>query len=111
MNKIYVGGLPSNTTDKDLEAAFVKYGDIKEIILIRDRETNELRGFGFITFLTKGSAEEALEMDGKEFLGKVIKVSMARESTRSSGGGSRGGRMGGGGRSGGGDRGGRRDRW
>lgn len=119
MNKIYVGNLPSNTTDKDLEAAFQGFGEIKEIILIRDRDTNELRGFGFITFISKTSAQSALEMDGKEFLGKAIKVSMARENNRrtGSGGGSgdRGGRGGfGGGHSSGGDRGGRGgrgDRW
>lgn len=113
MNKIYVGNLPFNTTDKDLEAVFVKFGDIKEIILIRDRETNELRGFGFITFISKTSAQSALALDGKDFLGKPIKVSMARENPRTGGGGgARGGRGGnGGGGNGGGDRGGRRDRW
>jgi len=94
MNKIYVGNLSFNTTEQELEELFGQYGKITEIALIRDRVTNQLKGFGFITFDSQEGAQNALAMDGKEFLGRSLKVNMAKERERreSGGGGRRGGR-------------------
>lgn len=120
MNKIYVGNLPFQTTEQELEGEFKPFGEIKEIALIRDRYSNEFKGFAFITFATPASAQQALEANGKDFMGRAMKVSIARAEERGGrfggggkgrpgGGGGRGsfGGKGGGGRnrSGGGDRG------
>lgn len=106
MNKIYVGNLSFNTTEQELSELFSQFGKISEVALIRDRFSNQLKGFGFVTFDNKSEAQSALAMDGKEFLGRPLRVNIAQERTE---GGSRGGRSGGGrsgsGRSGGGDRG------
>lgn len=112
MNKIYVGNLPFQTTDQELEGEFQQFGKIKEVALIRDRYSNEFKGFAFITFVAPESAQQALAANGKDFQGRAMKVSIARAEERggrSGGGGGRGGRDGGGGgrgRSGGGGRGG-----
>lgn len=104
MNKIYVGNLPFQVTNQELDDEFQQYGQIKEITLIRDRYTNECKGFGFITFIDDSSAKQALAADGKEFNGRAMKVSIAKPQEKTGGAG-RGGF--GGGRSGGGnDRGG-----
>lgn len=109
MNKIYIGNLPFKITDAELEALFVPFGEIVEVALIKDRFTGEPKGFAFITFKDQASAQNALEMDGKEFGGRQMRVSMAREGEKRTGGG--GGRRGGdrGGNRGGdrGDRGGK----
>ncbi len=91
MNKIYVGNLPFNTTEQEVEEVFKQFGDIEEIALIRDRYSNEFKGFGFITFTSQEGAQNALSMDGKEFLGRAIKVNMAREREKRPSGG-RGGK-------------------
>ena len=105
MNKIYVGNLPFQTTDQELEAEFQQFGKIKEVALIRDRYSNEFKGFAFITFIAPESAQQALAANGKDFQGRAMKVSIARAEERtggrpSGGGGGRGGREGGGGRGG-----------
>ncbi|MBS0358327.1 MAG: RNA-binding protein [Proteobacteria bacterium] len=100
MNKIYVGNLPYRITEQDVEAAFNQYGPIENVMLIKDRATGRLKGFGFVTFETEAAAQDALKMDGKDFQGRPLKVSIAREKTEG-GGGSRGGREGGRGGAGG----------
>lgn len=110
MNKIYVGNLPFSTSEDALREMFSSFGDITEIALIRDRYSNDFKGFGFITYAMAESAQASLSMDGKDFGGRPMKVSIAREPEKRSGGagggagrgGHRGGHGGGGHRSGGG---------
>lgn len=95
MNKIYIGNLSFKATEQDVEDFFKQFGEIKEIALIRDRYSNELKGFGFITFTDPSSAQNALSKNGEELLGRPLKINLAREEGRREGGG--GGRSGGGG--------------
>ena len=116
MNKIYVGNLPFKATEPELRELFEQFGEIQEIALIKDRYSNEFKGFGFITFNSQESAQNSLTLDGKEFSGRPMKVNMARENERRPGGST-----GSGGRkfrdndrrpaAGGGGNGGRRERW
>ena len=82
MNKIYVGNLPFQTTEPDLDSEFRQFGDIKEIALIKDRYSNEFKGFAFITYATPESAQQALTLDGKDFQGRPMKVSLARSEEK-----------------------------
>ena len=86
MNKIYVGNLSFSVSEPELEELFGQYGKITEIALIRDRFSNQLKGFGFITFESQQGAESALAMDGKEFLGRPLKVNIAKEREPNAGG-------------------------
>ena len=47
----------------DVREAFRRVGDIK-VQLIKDRDTGESRGFGFITFSDASKAEEACGLAG-----------------------------------------------
>lgn len=110
MNKVYVGNLPFDATQPELEEIFGQFGEIKEFAFIRDRDTGSFKGFAFVTYALPESAQAALEMDGQDFGGRAMKVNIAREDNKRSGGGfggggSRGG-FGGGSRDGGGRRGG-----
>lgn len=118
MKKLYIGNLSLSTTEEQLAAAFERFGPLASCRLIRDRETNSSRGFGFIEIENIESADAAInELDNSELDGNQIKVSEAkpkpegeRRPFRGGGGGYRGG--GGGGRSfggGGGGYGGNRD--
>lgn len=113
MNKIYVGNLPQQTTEESLRAIFADHGEIKGIQLIKDRYTGELRGFGFIEYATQAQAQAALVLNGQQYQGKTLKVSIAQERRATGGGGGGGGgdRRGGGGGFGGGGGGGERRRW
>lgn len=78
-NKIFVGSLSSSTTQEDLKEAFLKYGSIDAIKLIKDRYTDESKGFAFITYLSNSHASKALEMNGQYIDGQAIRVSHAQQ--------------------------------
>ena len=90
-SKLYVGNLSFDTTDQDLEQAFSEYGEIASAIVVRDRDTDRSRGFGFVEFAQEADAQKAKEaMNGKEVGGRALKVDEARaprERGRSSSGG------------------------
>jgi cold-inducible RNA-binding protein len=104
-SKLYVGNISYDSTGEDLKTLFSASGTVKEAIVI------ERKGFGFVTMSTPEEAEKAkTDTDGKEFMGRTIKVDEARPpKERTDRGGFGGG--GGGGRGGfgvGGGRGGNR---
>lgn len=55
--KIFVGGLPNNTTEKDLIEYFQKFGPIKEASIVANRQTGQSRGFGFCEFFSPDSVD------------------------------------------------------
>ena len=97
---IYVGNLPKNTTEETVREIFAKYGEVSEVKLIKDRYSDELRGFGFIEMPSNSDAQKAIqEVNGTELEGHTLIVNEARPREDSSGGR---GRSGGGGPRGGG---------
>ncbi|XP_056373227.1 cold-inducible RNA-binding protein B-like [Hyla sarda] len=108
--KLFVGGLSFDTEEQNLEQVFGKYGQISEVVVVKDRETKKSRGFGFVTFENPEDAKDAMDaMNGKSVDGRQIRVDQAGKSSGDRRGGYRGGSSGGrgfyrGGR-GGGDRG------
>lgn len=90
MNKIYIGNLPFKMEASDLRSTFARFGEITDLFLVKDRETGRLKGFGFITFADASSAQAALQMDGQEFSGRNLKVSIAKEREDRDEGGRRG---------------------
>uniref|UniRef100_UPI00398EBF8B cold-inducible RNA-binding protein B-like n=1 Tax=Pristiophorus japonicus TaxID=55135 RepID=UPI00398EBF8B len=94
--KLFIGGLNFDTDEQALEEVFSKYGQISEVRVIKDRDTQTSRGFGFITFENPDDANDALQaMNGKSIDGRQIRVDHAEK--KSGGGGSYGGSRGGGG--------------
>ena len=79
-SKLYVGNLPFNTTDTDLEEAFGVHGVVASANVITDRETGRSRGFGFVEFENEGDAQTAQQaLDGQDFGGRTLRVNEAQE--------------------------------
>eukprot|EP00967_Tisochrysis_lutea_P152836 scaffold300343_cov28-Tisochrysis_lutea.AAC.3 len=57
--KIFIGGLPFGADEAQIRADFGKYGEIEDVYLPRERETDKLRGFGFVTFKDARDAQDA----------------------------------------------------
>ena len=97
-NKVYVGNLPYNISEGDIEALFAPFGHVVEVRIVYDRVTRRSKGFGFVEFSDPSSAESSLVLSGQDFQGRPLKVSIARErerterSSRGDGGGNGGGR-------------------
>jgi RNA recognition motif-containing protein len=106
--KLYVGNLPYNTADADLQSMFSAAGTVKSAQVIKDRESGRSKGFGFVEMSSAEEANAAISMfHGKDFNGRPLTVNLARPREERSGGG--GGFRGGNRRPGGGDRERRRD--
>ena len=92
--KLYVGGLSYETTDDQLREAFAKFGTVESAKVIKDRDSDRSKGFGFVEMSSDSEAEEAIRgMKGTLLDGKQITVDYARERPeRGGGGGGYGGR-------------------
>jgi RNA recognition motif-containing protein len=86
MTEIYVGNLSYDTVEQDLEDLFKKFGDVRGVKLIKDRDTGRSKGFAFVDFANSSQAQAAVKLDGEEFKGRRIKVNMAREKSSGSSG-------------------------
>jgi RNA recognition motif-containing protein len=98
--KLYVGNLPYNTVDADLENLFSQAGTVKSAQVIRDRASGRSKGFGFVEMSSSDEAQSAITMfHGKDFSGRPLTVNLARPREDRPGGGGGGGgfRSGGGG--------------
>lgn len=80
-NKLFVAKLPFAITSDALRDLFAQYGDIKEAIVITDRDTGKSKGFGFVTFANEEDAQKALDMDNQEVDGRPIVVKIAKPRT------------------------------
>jgi len=99
--KIYVGNLSYDVAESDLEQAFGEFGAVSSVSLIKDKQTGESKGFGFVEMPEVSEGQAAVkEMNGKEFMGRELKVDQAKDKPARPGGGRGGfgGPRGGGGR-------------
>ena len=99
--KLYVGNLPYETNEADLQALFAEAGPVESVNVIRDRETGRARGFAFVEMATAEGAQAAVStLHERNFGGRRLTVNEARpQAPRSGGGGGYGGGAGyGGGR-------------
>jgi len=104
--KLYVGNLPYNTVDADLENLFAAAGTVKSAQVIKDRQSGRSKGFGFVEMSSDAEAQNAITMfHGKDYSGRPLTVNIARpREDRGGNGGGGGGFRGSGRRPGGGDR-------
>jgi heterogeneous nuclear ribonucleoprotein A1/A3 len=81
-NKLFIGGLPQNTTANELREHFERFGAVSDAVVMIDPATGRSRGFGFICFLPgeEGAAAVTLSLEkyGEHRLrGKWIEVKSA----------------------------------
>ncbi|KAL3228111.1 hypothetical protein MRX96_004029 [Rhipicephalus microplus] len=70
------GGLSWQTAPEGLREYFSKFGDITEVMVMKDPSTRRSRGFGFVTFSDPASVDKVLasgphELDGKKIDPKI----------------------------------------
>ncbi len=86
LTELYVGNLPTEASEQQVNELFTQHGLVTEVKLITDRDSGQGRGFGFVE-MDRPDAEVAINaLDGVEFQGRKLKVSIRRP--RGPGGGS-----------------------
>jgi RNA recognition motif-containing protein len=91
--KLYVGNLPYQTTESDLQALFEGSGQVASINVVRDRATGQARGFAFVEMSDTEGAQKAIkDLDRHEYGGRNLTVNEAKPmAPRGAGGGNGGG--------------------
>ncbi|XP_074991407.1 putative RNA-binding protein 23 isoform X7 [Calonectris borealis] len=78
--RLYVGSLHCNITKEMLRGIFEPFGKIDSIVLMRDPDTGQSKGYGFITFAEAECARRALEqLNGFELAGRPMRVGQVTE--------------------------------
>jgi len=75
--KVFVGGIGWETSEQKLRDYFEKYGQVKDVLLVRDRFTGQPRGFGFITFMSQEGADSCAATKKHEIDGRTVEVKHA----------------------------------
>jgi len=90
---IYVGNLPHEASEEDLQKMFQAFGQVASVTIIKDKVSGEARGFGFVEMPSKAEAQAAIAgLNGKQLKEQMLTVNEARPRHEG-----RGGREGGGG--------------
>ncbi len=86
---IFIAGLSYQISDADLKGMFEEYGTISSAKVITDRDTGRSKGYGFVEMEAEAEGQRAIEeLNGAEYDGRTLSVSVARPRTeRPSGGG------------------------
>lgn len=87
--KIFVGGLSANLTKEDFKSYFEKFGTITDVVVMNDNVTHRPRGFGFVTFDSEESVENAVQQTFQTLGGKTVEVKRAVPKEGGAGGSSR----------------------
>lgn len=68
--KLFVGGIPWDTTEDRLKDYFQTYGEVREVVIMKDRATGRSRGFGFVLFADPEVADRVVlekhTIDGRQ---------------------------------------------
>lgn len=76
---LFVGNLTQKTRRQQVEELFAPYGKVVSVRIAQDRATRRSRGFGFVV-MNKAGADAAIKaVDGMNFYGRNLKVSVAKE--------------------------------
>ena len=76
---IYVGNLPRDTNDSDLQKAFEAFGAVLSVTIVKDKFSGQSRGFGFVEMPNNEEAQAAIDgLNGNEFMGRALNVNEAR---------------------------------
>src|ERR1700730_6386512 len=86
MTNIFVGNLPYEVTEQDLQLAFGQYGAVESVNIVRHRDTGKSRGFAFVEMTNTAEAEKSINaLNGQTLLGRSISVEPRRSATREEG--------------------------
>ena len=84
--KIYVGGLPYSVSDEELTNLFQSHGVVETANVVKDRDTFNSRGFGFVEMSTQEEAEKAIQaLNGTDLQGRTLTVNVARPKSNNRG--------------------------
>ena len=92
--KLYVGNLSYETTEQALRELFMQAGNVTSVVLIKDRDSGQSKGFGFVEMSSQSEVQKAISMFNGYTLNErqlTVNVARPREERGGAGGQGRGG--------------------
>jgi RNA recognition motif-containing protein len=90
--KLYVGNLPYEVGETELQELFGRAGSVDSVNVMRDQATGRARGFAFVEMQTDEEAQNAITtLNGTQVGGRNLTVNEARPKAAGGGGGFGGG--------------------
>jgi RNA recognition motif-containing protein len=84
---LYVGNLPYQISESDLQGLFSPFGEVTSTKIIKDNYTGQSKGFGFVEMPDNAEGQAAMkELNGKPVQGREIIVNEARPQKKGPGG-------------------------
>lgn len=85
--RLYVGGLPYQTTEEELKELFSEYGSVESATIINDKYSGRSKGFGFVEMVNDEEAQKAIDsLNGYKLGERNIIVNEARPLGEKKGG-------------------------
>jgi cold-inducible RNA-binding protein len=85
--KLYVGNLPYEIGETELQDLFSQSGTVESVNVMRDQATGRARGFAFVEMTTDEAAQTAIrDLNEREVGGRSLTVNEARPKPERSGG-------------------------
>jgi RNA recognition motif-containing protein len=85
--KLYVGNLPYETAETELQELFARAGTVESVSVVRDSATGRPRGFAFVEMSTDEEAQKAIsELNASQLGGRNLTVNEARPRLAHTGG-------------------------
>ena len=85
--RLYVGNLPYETGENDLQDLFAQAGTVESVKVMRDMATGRARGFAFVEMSTDEEAAQAItKLNDYQMGGRGLTVNEARPKPERSGG-------------------------
>src|SRR3954447_24487314 len=85
--KLYVGNLPYEIGETELQELFARAGAVETVTVMRDQMTGRARGFAFVEMGTDEEAQNAItQLNDSQLGGRNLTVNEARPKAARSGG-------------------------
>ncbi|MBQ8820741.1 RNA-binding protein [Campylobacter sp.] len=76
---IYVSNLPYRLSNEELRDIFAAYGEVSRVKIVKDKETNRSKGFGFVEMPNDDEGKMAIaKLNDKDVGGRALRVNEAR---------------------------------
>ena len=90
--KLYVGNLPYEISETELQDLFAQAGSVESVNVMRDQATGRARGFAFVEMSSDDEAQKAIaELNEYQLGGRSLSVNEARPKPAYAGAGGFGG--------------------
>lgn len=78
ISKIFIGNLPYRAREGDLRTLFERFGSIRSIRVVTDKETRRSKGFAFLEIEENVVGSAVKELNSINFQGRQLIVSEAK---------------------------------